>query len=68
MANSKTILLQELVFYYFHWGMPIPEDYQLKRLANVQIPITMVRRTGAGWNTIQSLVAIGSGGLTEKVV
>jgi rod shape determining protein RodA len=63
------ILLVGLVFLlHFHWGMPIPlEDYQLKRLTVFLDPYNDGQGgRGAGWNTIQSLVAIGSGGLAGK--
>lgn len=63
------ILLVALVlFLHLKMGMWIPlEDYQLKRLTVFVDPYNDGQGgRGAGWNTIQSLVAIGSGGLTGK--
>jgi rod shape determining protein RodA len=76
-ANAK-ILLQILaaavilvglaLLLHFQLGMPLPlDDYQLKRLIVFINPYNDGQGgRGAGWNTIQSLVAIGSGGLTGK--
>lgn len=63
------VLLAALVlFLHLKMGMWIPlEDYQLKRLIVFIDPYNDGQGgRGAGWNTIQSLVAIGSGGLTGK--
>jgi rod shape determining protein RodA len=56
------------LFLHFQFGMPLPlDDYQLKRLIVFINPYNDGQGgRGAGWNTIQSLVAIGSGGLTGK--
>ncbi len=56
------------LFLHFQLGMPLPlDDYQLKRLIVFVDPYNDGQGgRGAGWNTIQSLVAIGSGGLTGK--
>ncbi|MGE5371476.1 MAG: rod shape-determining protein RodA [Solirubrobacterales bacterium] len=49
-------------------GMPLPlADYQVKRLTVFTNPYNDgMGGRGAGWNTIQSLVAVGSGGLFGK--
>lgn len=53
---------------HFKFGVWLPlEDYQLKRLTIFLNPYEDGQGgRGLGWNTIQSLVAIGSGGLTGK--
>lgn len=65
IAISGTALA---LFAHFQLGMPLPlDDYQLKRLIVFVDPYNDGQGgRGAGWNTIQSLVAIGSGGLTGK--
>lgn len=76
-ANAKllsTILISALavtglaLFLHFQFGMWLPlEDYQLKRLAVFLNPYEDGQGgRGIGWHTIQSLVAIGSGGLAGK--
>lgn len=63
------ILLTVLLFLaHVHLGLPLPlEDYQIKRLIVFLDPYNDGQGgRDAGWNTIQSLVAIGSGGLTGK--
>jgi len=57
-----------ILFLHFKAGLPLPlEDYQLKRLTVFIDPYNDgYGGRGAGWNTIQSLIAIGSGGLTGK--
>lgn len=56
------------LFLHFRLGMWLPmEDYQLSRLTVFLDPYNDGQGgRGMGWNTIQSLVAIGSGGLTGK--
>lgn len=44
--------------------LPIFKEYQLKRLLVFIDPYS--DRTGAGWNVIQSMIAIGSGGFFGK--
>ncbi|NLG31917.1 MAG: rod shape-determining protein RodA [Syntrophomonadaceae bacterium] len=53
---------------HFKFDLPLPlEDYQLKRLTVFVNPYDDGQGgRGAGWNTIQSLIAIGSGGLAGK--
>jgi rod shape determining protein RodA len=53
---------------HFKFGLWIPlKDYQLQRLIVFVNPYNDgMGGRGAGWNTIQSLVAIGSGGLAGK--
>ncbi|MGI5880850.1 MAG: rod shape-determining protein RodA [Syntrophomonadaceae bacterium] len=76
-VNSKllnTILISALavsglaLFLHFQFDMWLPlEDYQLKRLAVFLNPYEDGQGgRGIGWHTIQSLVAIGSGGLAGK--
>jgi len=76
-VNAKllsTILISALaviglaLFLHFQFGMWLPlEDYQLKRLAVFLNPYEDgLGGRGIGWHTIQSLVAIGSGGLAGK--
>ncbi|MDD4776019.1 MAG: rod shape-determining protein RodA [Syntrophomonas sp.] len=54
------------IFLHFQYGMWLPlDDYQIKRLAVFVDPYQDGQGgRGAGWNTIQSLIAIGAGGLT----
>ncbi len=55
------------VVVHINYGMPLPlKDYQLDRLLVFINPYLPEYRHGAGWNIIQSLVAIGSGGLFGK--
>ncbi len=76
-ANSKVLiqviavavfLIALCLYLHFQFGMWLPlEDYQLKRLTIFLDPYNDGQGgRGMGWNTIQSLVAIGSGGLTGK--
>ncbi len=53
---------------HFYFDMPLPmQDYQIKRLTVFLNPYEDGQGgRGAGWNTIQSLVAIGSGGLSGR--
>jgi rod shape determining protein RodA len=65
----SAVLLTVLLFLaHVHLGLPLPlEDYQIKRLIVFLDPYNDGQGgRGPGWNTIQSLVAIGSGGLTGK--
>ena len=57
-----------MLFLHFQLGMWLPlEDYQLQRLTVFLDPYQDGQGgRGAGWNTIQSLIAIGSGGLTGQ--
>ena len=54
------------LFLHFHYGAWLPlDDYQIKRLVVFIDPYQDGKGgRGAGWNTIQSLIAIGAGGLT----
>ncbi|NLB51557.1 MAG: rod shape-determining protein RodA [Syntrophomonadaceae bacterium] len=76
-ANPKILIrliligvaaLSILLFLHIQFGMWLPlEDYQIKRLTVFVNPYGDGEGgRGLGWNTIQSLVAIGSGGLTGK--
>ncbi len=68
LMGGAVVLVSLVFILHFKWGMPIPlEDYQLKRLTVFLDPYNDGQGgRGAGWNTIQSLVAIGSGGLAGK--
>ncbi len=68
LMGGCTLLAGLVLFLHFSLGMSVPlEDYQLKRLIVFLDPYNDGQGgRGAGWNTIQSLVAIGSGGLTGK--
>jgi rod shape determining protein RodA len=48
-------------FYTFPWCQMVPEDFQMMRLIVFLDPNVDPR--GAGWNIIQSITAVGSGGL-----
>lgn len=65
---SAVAVIALCLFLHFQLGMPLPlEDYQLKRLTVFIDPYDDGQGgRGAGWNTIQSLIAIGSGGLLGK--
>lgn len=65
---AAVIIIGMLLFMHFQFGLPLPlDDYQIKRLVVFVDPYKDGQGgRGAGWNTIQSLVAIGSGGLTGK--
>lgn len=56
------------LYLHFQFGLWLPlDDYQINRLIVFVDPYNDGQGgRGAGWNTIQSLVAIGSGGLTGK--
>jgi len=56
------------LFLHFQYGMWIPlQDYQVDRLTVFVNPTNDGSGgKGAGWNTLQSLIAIGSGGATGK--
>lgn len=56
------------MFLHIQFGMWLPlEDYQIKRLTVFLDPYNDGKGgRGAGWNIIQSLVAVGSGGLFGK--
>ncbi len=53
---------------HFQFGLPLPlEDYQLRRFTVFLSPYDDgYGGRGSGWNTIQSLIAVGSGGFWGK--
>ncbi len=63
-----SLFIALMLFMHFKFGTWMPlDDYQIKRLTVFVDPYSDGQGgRGAGWNTIQSLVAIGSGGLTGK--
>lgn len=62
------VFVVALLLLHFYLGMPLPiEDYQLQRLVVFLDPYNDGSGgRDAGWHTIQSLIAIGSGGLTGQ--
>ncbi|MBO8158781.1 rod shape-determining protein RodA [Thermosyntropha sp.] len=66
IAGLTVVLI--MIFMHFQFGTWLPlEDYQIKRLIAFIDPYNDGQGgRGFGWNTIQSLIAIGSGGLTGK--
>lgn len=62
------VFIALLLILHFKFDMWLPlDDYQFNRLTVFIDPYNDGQGgRGAGWNTIQSLVAIGSGGLTGK--
>jgi rod shape determining protein RodA len=76
-ANPKTLgkiiliislFIALILFSHFKFGTWLPlDDYQINRLIVFVDPYSDGQGgRGAGWNTIQSLIAIGSGGFTGK--
>ncbi|MDD2586559.1 MAG: rod shape-determining protein RodA [Syntrophomonadaceae bacterium] len=65
---TALLLVILTLFLHFQFGMWLPlEDYQISRFTAFLDPYNDGQGgRGTGWNTIQSLVAIGSGGLTGK--
>lgn len=65
---SIALIIIMALYLHFQYNMWLPlEDYQLKRLTVFVNPYEDGQGgRGLGWNTIQSLVAIGSGGLIGK--
>lgn len=65
---AGVIAVSLLLFLHFQYNFPLPlEEYQIKRLTMFVDPYDDGQGgRGAGWNTIQSLVAIGSGGFLGK--
>jgi rod shape determining protein RodA len=62
------ILTVLAVFLHQHYGLWLPlKDYQLQRLLVFTNPYNDgMGGMGNGWNTIQALIAVGSGGFTGK--
>ncbi len=65
---GATAFIAVCLLLHFQYGMSLPlEDYQIKRLTMFIDPYDDgMGGRGAGWNTIQALIAIGSGGLIGK--
>jgi len=63
---GSLLFIALLIFLHFRFNMWLPlDDYQFKRLSVFIDPYQDGQGgRGAGWNTIQSLIAIGAGGLT----
>ncbi len=68
IIGSVAVLVALVLFLHFQFDTWLPlDDYQINRLIVFADPYNDGQGgRGAGWNTIQSLVAIGSGGLTGK--
>jgi len=68
LIAAGVLITAILLFLHFQFGMWLPlEDYQIKRLTVFVNPYEDGQGgRGLGWNTIQSLVAIGSGGFSGK--
>ncbi len=64
MAGTGLFLFLAAAFVSSQGWIPILKDYQLKRLFVFLDPFS--DRTGAGWNVIQSMIAVGSGGFFGK--
>ncbi|NMC26951.1 MAG: rod shape-determining protein RodA [Syntrophomonadaceae bacterium] len=66
LIAASTLLTAFWLFMHFQYGLWLPlDDYQFKRLTVFIDPYQDGQGgRGAGWNTIQSLIAIGAGGLT----
>ena len=59
------VLVGLALYLHFTYGMPLPmNEYQIKRLTIFMNPASDI--AGDGWNIIQSIWAIGSGGLWGK--
>ena len=59
-------LVVVLLWLHFSFNLPLPlKEYQIMRLMFL-ILMPMVKRFGYGYNIIQSLVAVGSGGVRVK--
>lgn len=68
IIGSIVLFVSLIVFAHFQFDTWLPLDnYQIDRLVVFADPYNDGQGgRGAGWNTIQSLVAIGSGGFTGK--
>lgn len=68
LIAAGVLIIGILLFLHIQFGMWLPlEEYQIKRLTVFVNPYEDGQGgRGLGWNTIQSLVAIGSGGLGGK--
>ncbi len=68
LITGAVLAVALILFLHFKFGMWLPlDDYQIHRLTMFINPYNDGQGgRGAGWNTIQSLVAIGSGGVFGK--
>lgn len=68
LIMSGVIMISLVLFLHFNYDMWVPlDDYQIKRLTSFVDPYNDgYGGRGSGWNTIQSLIAVGSGGLIGK--
>lgn len=68
MLAGGLLSLIALLWAHFHWGLPVPlEEYQVRRLTVFLNPYNDgLGGRGAGYHLIQSMVAIGSGGMLGK--
>ncbi|MGE5405557.1 MAG: rod shape-determining protein RodA [Candidatus Saccharibacteria bacterium] len=65
---SGILFIVGVLYLHVAHGLPLPlKEYQIQRLTVFVDPYSDGQGgRGAGWNTIQALVAVGSGGLTGK--
>jgi len=61
---TGTVLVLGVVFLSFKGWLPLLHEYQLRRLMVFLDPYA--DKTGSGWNIIQSMIAVGCGGLFGK--
>ena len=62
-AAGLTVFVAAAVLSLYGW-LPLLKEYQVRRLLIFLNPYS--DRTGSGWNVIQSMIAIGSGGFFGK--
>jgi len=64
-VNAKAEAKEEQVVEAPHYWIPLLRDYQRQRIMGFIYPDKVDRRD-AGWNREQSIISVGSGGLTGK--
>jgi rod shape determining protein RodA len=68
LIMAAVLMIALILFLHFQFNLPLPlKNYQIQRLTIFIDPYNDgLGGRGAGWNTIQSLVAIGSGGFSGR--
>ncbi|MDR1160367.1 MAG: rod shape-determining protein RodA [Syntrophomonadaceae bacterium] len=68
LIMAAVLMIALVLFLHFQFDLPLPlKNYQIQRLTIFIDPYNDgLGGRGAGWNTIQSLVAIGSGGFSGR--